>query len=297
MKKRFWATLVALFCYHGSAYATLNVVATYGWIGDLVQQIGQERVSVTVLAQASFDPHFVPPKPSLAVKLRNADLLVINGGQLEIGWLPPVLRQAANARIQPNSEGFLDLSSLVTLSNPRPHATRADGDVHPDGNPHYVFNPDNMAALAFGVAHQLCHLDKAGCGFYEQSLAHFDQRWQTAMQVWQLKLAPLKGKQLVQYHESFDDLAHWLGMRVVANVEPVPGVPPSASHLEKLLKRLADQQVVMVIQEHFRDREATEWLAKQRQVKWQVLPSDVGAIAQSKDLFSWFNEIVDRLAP
>lgn len=297
MKKMIWAAWVALFCYQGSAQATLNVVASYGWIGDLVQQIGQDRVAVTVLAQASFDPHFVPPKPSLAVKLRNADLLVINGGQLEMGWLPPVLRQAANARIQPNSEGFLDLSSLVTLSNPRPHATRADGDVHPDGNPHYVFNPDNMAVLAFGVAHQLCHLDKAGCGFYEQSLARFDERWQKEKQGWQQRLLSLKGKQLVQYHESFDDLAHWLGMTVAANVEPVPGVPPSASHLEKLLKRLADQQVVMVIQEHFRDREATEWLAKQRQVKWQVLPSDVGATPQSKDLFSWFNELVERLAP
>ncbi|MBD3767877.1 MAG: zinc ABC transporter substrate-binding protein [Gammaproteobacteria bacterium] len=297
MTKIIWATLVALFCYLGSANAAVQVVATYGWIGDLVQQIGQDRVSVSVLAQPSFDPHFVPPKPSLAVKLRNADLLVINGGQLEIGWLPPVLRQAANARIQPNSEGFLDLSSFVTLSNPRPHATRADGDVHPDGNPHYVFNPDNMSALAYGVAHRLCQLDKASCGFYEQSLARFDERWQAAKIRWQAKLAPLKGQHLVQYHESFDDLAHWLGMTVVANIEPVPGVPPSASHLEKLLKRLADQQVAMIVQEHFRDKEATEWLAKQRQVKWQVLPSDVGATEKSKDLFSWFDEIVDRLAP
>lgn len=296
MKKRFWAALVALFCYHSSAFATLNVVATYGWIGDLVQQIGQNRVTVSVLAQPSFDPHFVPPKPSLAVKLRNADLLVINGGQLEIGWLPPVLRQAANGRIQPNSEGFLDLSALVALSNPRTHASRADGDVHPDGNPHYVFNPDNMRALAFGVAHQLCHLDKAGCAFYEQRLAVFDAQWDGAKARWQQKLAPLKGKQLIQYHESFDDLAHWMGMSVIANIEPVPGVPPSASHLEKLLARLQDKQVVMVIQEHFRDKEATQWLAQKRNLPWKVLPADVGASSKAVDLIRWFDEIVEQLA-
>ena len=290
-----WAAWVALFCYQGSANATVTVVATYGWIGDLVQQIGQDRVSVSVLAQASFDPHFVPPKPSLAVKLRNADLLVINGGQLEIGWLPPVLRQASNARIQPNTEGFLDLSTLVTLSNPRPHATRADGDVHPDGNPHYVLNPDNMPVLAFGVAHHLCHLDKAGCGFYEQSLATFEQRWQEAKDRWQAKLAPLKGQQLVQYHESFDDLAHWMGMKIVANVEPVPGVPPGAGHLEKVLSDVRAQQVVMIVQEHFRDKEASSWLARQRGIPWKVLPADVGASPASTDVFRWFDEMVEIL--
>jgi zinc/manganese transport system substrate-binding protein len=295
MKKMIWATVFALFCYQGSAMAVVSVVATYGWIGDLVRQVGGDRVEVSVLAQASFDPHFVPPKPSLAVKLRNANLLVINGGQLEIGWLPPVLRQASNARIQPNSAGFLDLSSLVTLSNPHPHATRADGDVHPEGNPHYVLNPEHMPRLALGVAHALCYLDKAGCSEYEQRLQQFESRWLQAMVAWRERLKPLQGKAVVQYHESFDDFAHWAGLRLVANIEPVPGVPPSASHLESLLEQLNQQQVMMVIQEHFRDREASEWLARQRNIPWKVLPADVGASAKSDDLFHWFDDMISTL--
>lgn len=291
------AALVALFCLSTMAQASeLSVVASYGWIGDLVRQVGQDRVQVSVLAQADFDPHFVPPKPSLAVKLRNADLLVINGGQLEIGWLPPVLRQAANARIQPSRSGFLDLSGVVVLTNPRPHATRAEGDVHPDGNPHYVLDPRNMRPLAEAVRDRLCQLDEAGCVWYRQSADVFVQRWQAAMRGWQQRLVHLRGRSLVQYHESFDDLAAWMGMQLVANIEPVPGVPPSAGHLQQLLARLSDQQVVMVIQEHFRDREASEWLARQRQIPWKVLPADVGASVRAQDVFSWFDEMVEVLA-
>jgi zinc/manganese transport system substrate-binding protein len=295
MTKMIWATLVALFCYHGSANATLNVVATYGWIGDLAQQIGGERVTVSVLAQPEFDPHFVPPKPSLSVKLRNADLLIINGGQLEIGWLPPVLRQASNARIQPNTTGFLDLSTQVNLSNPRSHASRADGDVHPDGNPHYVLNPMNMPTLAFSVAHQLCHLDKAGCSFYEQQLQQFETRWLAAVEGWQQRLALLRGKSVVQYHESFDDLAQWLGVRIIANIEPVPGVPPSAGHLQSLLSQLNKEHVVWIVQESFRDQDAGTWLSEKTGIAVKNLPCDVNAMAQTETVFKWFERLVSVL--
>ncbi len=291
-----WAMLIALFCYQGNANAALNVVATYGWIGDLVKQVGGDQVKVNVLAQSDFDPHFVPPKPSLAVKLRNADLLVINGGQLEIGWLPPILRQASNQRINPESTGFLDLSAFMKLTNPRPNATRADGDVHPDGNPHFDLNPYNFFHLSQVMAEKLCLMDQDHCQYFQQNQTQFTQQWQQHIESWESRLAHLKGKTLVQYHESFDDMAGWLGMSIAANVEPVPGVPPSAGHLESLLKTLSQQSVVMVIQEHFRDKDATEWLARQKGIPWHVLPCDVGADDRAKDLFSWYDAMVEELA-
>ncbi len=288
--------LCALWLTTSAQASNLSVVASYGWIGDLIKQVGGDQVTVNLLAQPDFDPHFVPPKPSLAVKLRNADLLVINGGQLEMGWLPPVLRQSANRRINPASEGFLDLSSYIKLRNPRPHATRADGDVHPDGNPHFDLNPYNFLILSQVVADKLCQLDQAHCPAYQQRQQDFNQRWQARILIWESKLAHLRGKGVVQYHESFDDMAHWLGMKIVANVEPVPGVPPGAGHLESLLNTLSEASVVMVIQEHFRDKEATQWLARQKGIPWRVLPCDVGADERAKDLFSWYDLMTETLA-
>lgn len=278
-----------------SAQAAIAVVASYGWIGNLVQQIGQDRVDVQVLAQASFDPHFVPPKPSLAVKLRRADLLVINGAQLEIGWLPPVLSQSANARIQPGQPGFLDLSTLVQLSHVRTQVSRAEGDVHPDGNPHYVFDPDNMPLLAQGIAQQLCQLDHEGCAIYAQTLQDFKQKWAVAQMGWLQALRPLKDTSVVQYHESFDALAHWAGFHIVANIEPVPGIPPSAHQLETLLKQLDQWSVRRIIQEHFRDTTAAKWLIERHPASLVILPADVGADDESSDVFRWFDVMVKRL--
>lgn len=296
MKRMIGATLIALFCYQTPAWSAVNVVATYGWIGDLVKQVGGDEVQVAVLAQPDFDPHFVPPKPSLAVKLRKADLLIMNGGQLELGWLPPILRQSANPHINPESSGFLDLSAFMKLSNPRPNATRADGDVHPDGNPHFDLNPYNFLPLSQVVSDKLCQLDAEHCAGYQQRQKTFQTQWQASILGWEAKLAHLKGKTLVQYHESFDDMASWLGMSIAANVEPVPGVPPSAGHLESLLKTLSQASVVMVIQEHFRDKDATEWLSRQKGIPWRVLPCDVGADDRAKDLFSWYDAMVEELA-
>lgn len=294
VKRGLLAVFLGLFI-QAPAWATVKVAATYEWVGSLVEEIGQDKVKVSVLAQPSFDPHFVPPKPSLAVKLRNADLLVLNGGQLEIGWLPPLLTQSANRRIQVGQAGFLDLSNLVALSNPRHKVSRAEGDVHPDGNPHYVMNPDNMNLLAQGVAQQLCHIDKEHCVTYQQNLQTFEQKWNIAKADWLARLAPLRGQSVVQFHESFDDLAAWAGFNIIANIEPVPGIPPSASHLEKLLQQLESQSVAMIIQEHFRDKGASEWLAKQRQVPAVVLPTDVKADKASTDLFTWFERMVQLM--
>jgi len=228
--KKYLSILLLAFVQALSA-GSLNVAATYGYIGDIVQRIGKDRVEVTVLARGDYNPHVIIPKPSYIAKLRRADLLVINGGQLEIGWLPQIIRQANNAAVQTGERGFLDLSTCIHLIDVPTSVSRDMGDVHPDGNPHFFLDPDNLPLIAHAVAERLSELDPDHRSFYEANEAEFKAQWQEHIKRWEEQLRPLKGTKIIEYHRIFDYFLRRFGLEIAGTIEPLPGIPPTTKHI------------------------------------------------------------------
>ena len=273
----------------------LRVVATYPAIAAIVTEVGGDGVEVTCLADGRFDPHFITPKPSLIVKLRRADLLVINGAQLEIGWLPPLLSQAGNPRLLPGQRGFLDLSRFVPLLDVPSSVSREQGDVHPDGNPHFLLDPQNVLLAAQAVAERLASMDPGHAASYRVGLARFSTRWRARMTLWSEKLKPLAGKRVIAYHRLYDYLLRRFGLVLDAVIEPLPGIPPSSRHLAALRERLRAGGVSFILQDVYHSAGAARFLSRQSGVPMAILPHDVGAVENAGDLFALFDEIVRRL--
>lgn len=291
MKKVFFAVLsfVAL------SFAQIKVVATYPWIGELVKEIGKDRVSLYVIAKGSEDPHFVVPRPSHIARLRNADLLVIQGVSLEIGFLPPLLGQSNNPKIQPGREGFLDLSRFVEIIEKPLSVSRAMGDIHPEGNPHYQLDPHNIPPLATALKDKLCELDSRNCSYYAENLNNFLNRWNSKLKLWDEGFQKLKGVKVVEYHKLYDYLINRYGLVLLGTLEPLPGIPPTASHIENLLKN--SQGLRFILQDVYYERRTAEYVSRKTGAKLVILPSDVGALPEVRDLFSLFDEILRRLNP
>lgn len=282
------------FLFFSLSFGQLKVVATYPWIGSLVKEIGKDKVSLYVIAKGTEDPHFVVPKPSHIAKLRDADLLIIQGAQLEIGFLPPLLQQSNNPRIQPGREGLLDLSQFVALIEKPASVSRAMGDVHPEGNPHYQLDPHNIPVLAKAVEKKLCELDQSNCAYYGTNLENFLSLWNTKLKEWDRDFEKLRGTRVIEYHKLYDYLLNRYGMVLVGTLEPLPGIPPTATHIEELLKTA--QKVKYILQDVYHEKRAAQFVAKKLNAKMVVLPHDVGALPEAKDLFSLFDEIVRRLS-
>ena len=275
------------------SFAQLRVVATYPWIGELVKEIGKEKVSVYVIAKGTEDPHFVVPKPSHIAKLRDADLLIIQGASIEIGFLPPLLTQSNNPKVQPGREGFLDLSQFVELIEKPQSVSRAMGDVHPEGNPHYQLDPHNIPKLARAVKEKLCSMDKNNCPYYETNLKDFLRRWEERLKVWDKGFEKLRGTKVIQYHKLYDYLLRRYGIELVGTLEPLPGIPPTAKHIEELIRK--SQGVKFVLQDVYHEKRTAQFVAQRIGAKVVILPHDVGAVPEAKDLFSLFEEILKRL--
>ncbi len=273
----------------------LQVVTTYAYIGDIAQRIGKDRVEVVSLARGDYDPHVIIPKPSYIAKLRNADLLIINGAQLEIGWLPQIIRQANNGSVQPGERGFLDLSMHVHLIDVPTSVSRAMGDVHPEGNPHFFLDPDNAPIIAKAIAEKLSELDPDNQTFYETNDNEFETMWKEKMKGWEEKLKPLKGEKVVEYHRIFDYFLIHFGFKLVGTVEPLPGIPPTTKHIadvEELIKR---ERVKYILQDVYNPQDASQYLAKRLNIKLIVMPHDVGSVKEADNVVSVFDEIVRRL--
>ncbi len=273
----------------------LQVVATYGYIGDITQRIGKDKVDVVTLARGDYNPHIIVPKPSFIAKVRRADLLIINGGQLEIGWLPPIIKQANNSAVEPGERGFLDLSMNVHLIDVPASVSRELGDVHPDGNPHYFLDPDNVPVIADAITKRLSDLDPDNQAFYEANCTEFKSQWQARLKEWDEKLKPLKGEKVVEYHKIFDYFLRRFGFVISGTVEPIPGIPPTTKHIadvEKLIKR---EGVKYILQDVYNPQDASEYLAKTLGIKLVVLPHDVGSVKEADTVFSVFDEMVRRL--
>ncbi len=255
--------------------------------GDLVQ-----AYSATTALQ---DPHYIQARPSLIARVRRADLVVCSGAQLEIGWLPALLQKANNRKVLPGADGYMEASRYVARIDSGVRVDRARGDIHPQGNPHIQTNPHNIAAIALALSDTLVRLDPDNANRYRANLADFDRRWQAAIDGWERRALPLRGSRGITHHKSWVYLFEWLGIEEVANLEAVPGIPPTATHLSALTARFADGGADFIVRSPYQDARASEWLAERTGIKPVLLPLTVGGTDAASDLFGLFDDIIGRL--
>jgi zinc/manganese transport system substrate-binding protein len=295
MQKLLFILLVTVSLAASSAQAALNVFACEPEWGSLAQELGGDKVSVYNATQALQDVHHIQAKPSLIAKMRSANLVVCTGMELEIGWLPMVLRQAGNAEVQQGRPGYFEAGNVVRhLEIPR-RLDRAEGDIHPQGNPHVQTDPRNIGKVADALAQQLAELDPANATFYQGRHQDFSQRWQEAIKRWEAQAATLKGVAIVAQHNGFPYMNEWLGLRQLTTLEPKPGVEPSSSHLAEVLAQLQRQPAKMVIRAAYNDDRASVWLSERAKIPAVMLPFTVGGDDRAKDLFGLFDDTIQRL--
>ena len=278
-----------------SAHAAINVLACEPEWEALTNEIGGDKVKVSSATNALQDPHRVEARPSLIARTRNANLLVCTGLELEVGWLPVLIQQSGNSKIAAGQPGNFEAGALVPRLDVPGKVDRAEGDVHAAGNPHIQQNPHNIALVAAGLAKRLSEIDPANAAYYQGRQKDFAARWDAAMQNWEKQAAPLKGVAVVEHHKNMEYLMNWLGMRQVGTLEPKPGVEPSAAHLSELLAQLQRQPAKMVIRAAYQDGRASQWLSEHARIPAVVLPFSVGGDDKAKDLFSLFDDTVQRL--
>jgi zinc/manganese transport system substrate-binding protein len=277
------------------AGAAIKVLATTPEWGALTAELGGERVNVYTATSPFQDVHRVDAKPSLVARARSADLVVAAGAELEIGWMPVLLQDSGNPRIQPGSPGYFEATSMLTLLEVPARVDRSLGDIHPLGNPHAHLDPHNVAAVAKGLTARLAVVDPSGAQFYADRGASFQARWQQAITRWETEAAPLKGATVVVIHRDQAYLCHWLGLVEVAAIEPKPGVPPSAGYLAELVTKLTAAPPHMILRNAYNDPKAADWLAERIHAPVVLLPYTVGGTPEAKDLFSLFDDTVKRL--
>ena len=277
------------------ALAALNVFATVPEWGALVEELGGDKVKVYVATNALQDPHHVEAKPSLIARARTADLVVATGAELEIGWLPLVTQQAGNPAIQPGKPGYFEAAGFVTLLDRPTRLDRAEGDVHPGGDPHIQTDPRIIAKVAAPLAERLAQLDPPNAAYYRDRYRAFTERWSAAIAKWEKEAAPLKGVPVVMQHKAFTYMAVWLGLKEIATLEPKPGVEPTTAHLADVLELLQRQPAKMVIRPAYQNGRASEWIAERAKINAVVLPFTVGGDEQAKDLYGLFDDTIARL--
>lgn len=275
--------------------AALDVFACEPEWGALAQELGGDRVSVYVATTAFQDPHRLQAKPSLLARARRADLVVCTGAELEVGWLPVVLRQSGNSAIQPNRPGYFEAAKYVQRLEVPTVLDRAAGDIHPGGNPHIQTDPRNIARVATALAQRLAEIDPSSSALYQARYTDFAKRWDGAIQRWESEAAPLRGTAIVVHHKAFSYLENWLGLREVTTLEPKPGVEPSSAHLAEVLEQLKRQPAKMIIRSAYNDARPSEWLSQRARIPSVVLPGTVGGSDKAKDLFGLFDDTVERL--
>src|SRR5512136_2057527 len=279
-----------------SAQAKLRVVTSLQDLASIADTIGGDRVESFALARGYQDPHFVDAKPSFILKLSRADLLIVAGLELEIGYLPPLIDQSRNEKIHPGSPGYLDASvGCDILGRPTQVVTRAMGDVHPYGNPHYWTDPENGRVIARAVASKLTALDPEGTAIYGSNLAAFEAKLTAKEAEWRAEMAPFAGTRVVTFHESWPNFAKCFSLEIVGTVEPKPGIPPSPSHtLEIINLIMADKVPVILVEPYFDIKTPTYIGDKTGAVVLTFYPS-VGGIPEIKDYIGLFDYDVNAL--
>jgi len=272
----------------------LNVFACEPEWGSLVHELAGDAATVDVGTTALQDVHVIEAKPSLIAKVRRADLVVCSGADLEIGWLPQLIRQAGNPKVASGAGYFMASDQITTLEKPS-KLDRSEGDIHPQGNPHFQMDPYRVLAVAKALAARLAELDPGKAATYQQHLADFTTRWQTAIKGWEAKAAPLKGRKVVVHHMSWIYLENWLGMEQIGALEPKPGVPPTSAHLASLIDITKNAHAFAILRAAYQDPKPGDWLSEHTGVPAVTLPFTVGGDDQSKDLFGLFDSTIDKL--
>lgn len=280
-----------------AAAGRLKIVTSLSDLASLAQTVGGDRVEAVSLAKGYQDPHFVDPKPSFILKLHEADLLVVAGLELEIGYLPPLLDQARNPAIRPGAKGHLDASTgCDVLEKPAGEVTRAMGDVHPWGNPHYWLDPSNGRVIARAIASRLAALDPAGRVVYEANLAAFETRLTEAEARWAKMMSPFAGTKIVTYHNSWPNFAKSFKLDVVGFLEPKPGIPPTPQHKLEIVNLMLEKKVRLILMEVYFDRKDPDFIASKTGAKVLMLSPSVGGVPEAKDYVSLFDADVGALA-
>ena len=277
------------------AYANLSVFACEPEWASLSTEIGGDKVSVYAATTGQQDPHQIQARPSLIAKARSADIAVCDGAELEIGWMPQILQQANNGKIQPNQPGDFEATKFVQLLEQPVAYDRALGDIHAAGNPHIQTDPRNILPVAKGLAARFAQLDPGNAATYNARLADFTTRWNAALGRWNAQIAPLKGTPIVVQHHSWIYMERWMGLNEVAPLEPKPGVPPSSGYLAEVLQKLQATPVKFGIRAAYEDDRPSTFISQHANIPAIALPYTVGGNAQAKDLFSLYDNTIQLL--
>lgn len=268
----------------------LNVVTATTDLAALAQEVGGDKISVEAIAKGYQDPHFVEAKPSFLLRLRQADLLIVVGLQLEIGWLPPLIAQSGNAKIQVGANGYLDASQFAEILDvPQGTVTRAMGDVHPLGNPHYWLDPDNGRRIAHGIANRFAEMDPGDGAYFQQRFQDFEKRLTAAEQKWDAAMKPYRGQKVVTYHRSFPNFAKHFGLEVIGYVEPRPGIPPTPSHTIEIIQQMKRENCKVVLVEPYFDLKTPQSIGREANAQVVVYLPSVGGEKQVTTYFELFD--------
>jgi zinc/manganese transport system substrate-binding protein len=275
--------------------AALSILACEPEWGALVKELGGDKANVYVATNALQDPHHIEARPSLIARARGADLVACTGAELEIGWLPLLQTQSANPKIQLGQPGYFEAARYVAMLEVPSRIDRAQGDVHPAGNPHVHLSPYNIEKVAIALSERMARIDSGEAAYYQARTKAFLDRWRQATLKWEKEAAPLKGMPIVVYHRNMSYLSNWLGMREVGELEPKPGLPPTASHLSDLLARLGNDPAKAVVRAAYNDPQAVEWLSARAKIPAVMVPFTVGGTDKAKDLFGLYDDTLSRL--
>lgn len=286
---------VLLFAMTGQAAAKVDILACEPEWAALAQAIGKQRVEVSSATTAFQDPHHIEARPSLIARARNADMVICTGAELEVGWLPLLLRQSGNARIQQGRPGYFMAAEQVELIEKLARVDRSMGDIHAGGNPHLHLDPYRLLKVAGQLAQRLTKIDRDNAVAYQSNFKAFSHRWQSAINAWEKKAQTLRGKKAVVQHRSWSYLLDWLGIDVVADLEPKPGLPPTSGHLAGLLENIKRERPDFILIAAYQNARGAQWLSRRSQLPVINLPYTVGGSEQAGDLFSLYDNTLDLL--
>ncbi len=274
--------------------ATINVFACEPEWAALAEELGGDKLTIYSATTSMQDPHHIQARPSLIARARRADLLVCSGAELEMGWLPLLLRKAGNANIQQNQPGNFVAADYVEKQNVPKRLDRSMGDVHAEGNPHIHTSPENILLVADALRQRLSEIDTENEKHYLSRYMAFEKRWTQLMAEWKKQIKFLQGENIVTHHNYWTYLNRWIGMNVLATLEPVPGVSPSSSHLAKIKKQLSKQKIKMILHVSYVNDRPTLWLSEQTGIPVVTLPATVD-YQGGQTLSLWFEKVIQQL--